>query len=87
MLKGRKPEILLIGIFLLALVIRLIYLNQIISTPVFQGLSADSEEYEYFARLILSGNFTPQDIIYLNPFYPFFLHLSFSCLVKALLLL
>ena len=76
-MKARKSEFLLIGIFLLALVIRFVYLNQIISTPVFNGLAADSEEYETFARTILAGNFTPKDIIYLNPFYPFFLALIY----------
>ena len=77
MSKVRKPEILLIGVFLLALAIRFIYLMQIIPTPIFNGLAADTEEYETFALTILWGNFTPKDIIYLNPFYPFFLALIY----------
>ena len=71
--KVLKPEILLIGVFILALSIRLLYLNQIISTPIFQGLALASEEYEVFALKILKGNLTHKDFIHLHPIYPFFL--------------
>ena len=73
LLKVCKPEILLTGIFLLALAIRLIYLSQVIHTPIFHGLVADTEKYDSFALHILKGNFTHKDFIYLNPLYPFFL--------------
>jgi len=72
-----KPEILLIGVFILALSIRFVYLNQIISTPIFHGLAVDSEKYESFAFHILKGNLTHKDFIYLNAFYPFFLALIY----------
>ncbi|MBW1855503.1 MAG: tetratricopeptide repeat protein [Deltaproteobacteria bacterium] len=72
-LKVIKPEILLIVVFILALFLRLVYLNQIISTPIFQGLAVDDEKYESFALQILKGNLTHKDFIYLNPLYPFFL--------------
>ncbi len=75
--KVLKPEILLIGVFILALIIRLVYLNQIISTPIFQGLAVDDEKYESFALQILKGNLTHKDFIYLNPLYPFFLSLIY----------
>ena len=75
--KWLKPEILLIGVFILALFIRLVYLNQIISTPIFQGLAADAEKYESFALQILKGNLTHKDFLYLNPLYPFFLALIY----------
>jgi len=72
-LKVLKPEILLIGVFILALSIRLLYINQIISTPIFQGLAVDTEKYNDFSLQILKGNLTHKDFIYLNPLYPFFL--------------
>jgi Tfp pilus assembly protein PilF/4-amino-4-deoxy-L-arabinose transferase-like glycosyltransferase len=75
--KVLKPEILLIGVFVLALFIRILYLNQIISTPIFQGLAVDDEKYESFALQILKGNLTHKDFIYLNPLYPFFLSLIY----------
>jgi len=68
-----KPEILLIGIFILALFIRLLYLSQLPSTPIFHGLAVDDEEYISLAVHILKGNITHKDFIYLNPLYPFFL--------------
>jgi len=76
-LKVLKPEILLIGVFILALFIRLVYLNQVISTPIFQGLAVDTEKYENFALQIIKGNLTYKDSIYLNPLYPFFLALIY----------
>ena len=72
-MKVLTPEILLAGIFVLALFIRLLYLNQIISTPIFHGLVVDAEKYDSFALHILKGNLTHKDFIYLNPLYPFFL--------------
>ena len=68
-----RPEILLAGIFLLALAIRLLYLSQVIHTPIFHGLVADAEKYDSLALYILKGNLTHKDFIYLNPLYPFFL--------------
>ena len=75
--KVLKPEILLIGVFILALLIRLLYLNQVISTPILHGLAVDDEKYESFALQILEGNLTHKDSIYLNPLYPFFLALIY----------
>ena len=76
-LKALKPEFLLIAIFILAILIRLLYLNQIASTPVYYGLAMDSDKYDTLATYILQGNFTHKDFIYLNPLYPFFLALIY----------
>ena len=62
-----RPEILIVVVFIFSLCIRLVYLNQLISTPIFQGLAADSEKYESFALQILGGDFTHRDFLYLNP--------------------
>jgi len=72
-----KPEMFLIGVFILALSIRLLYLKQIISTPIFHGLAVDVDKCESFAFQILNGNYTHKDFIYLSPFYPFFLTLVY----------
>jgi len=68
---------LLIGIIILALALRLLYIKQIISTPLFDGLVTDTEKYQEIALYILKGNFTHPSSIYLNPLYPFFLSLIY----------
>ena len=60
----------IIGI--LALVIRLIFLFQIRTTPLFNFLAADTGDFEKFALEILQGNLLSRETIYFNPFYPFF---------------
>ena len=67
------PALLLIGIFLLALLIRVLYIKQILPTPIFFGLATDAGKYDLFALQILKGNLIYKDSIYLNPLYPFFL--------------
>ncbi len=71
------PAILLIGIFIGALLIRLLYIKQVLPTPIFSGLATDAEEYNSLALHILRGNFTLKDFIYLNSLYPFFLALIY----------
>ena len=76
-LKLQKSELILAGIFLLSLVLRLIYLYQLKSTPIFGFFTVDSEYYDKFALKILAGNLTFKETIYLNPLYPFFLALIY----------
>ena len=73
LMKRLTPELLLIGIFIFALFIRLLYLKQMLPTPLFHGLIADTEKFDSLALKILKGDFTHQEFIYLNPLYPFFL--------------
>jgi len=77
-LKLLNPRVIFIGIFMLTLALRLLYLTQVISTPIAQGLATDSNEYDNFSLQILNGNLTHKDFIYLNPFYPFFLASVYS---------
>jgi len=67
-------------VFLVALSLRVVYLSQIISTPLFHGLVPDSEQYQQLALRILKGDFTHREFIYLNPLYPFFLALGYLIL-------
>jgi len=69
-----KNYILLAGIFILSVAIRLIYLYQLKSSPLFEGSFAiDSGFYDTFALKILDGNFLYKNSLCLNPLYPFFL--------------
>ena len=45
-----------LGIFLLALVLRLVYLAEIAATPYFDTLVLDAEEYDRLAEQLLQGN-------------------------------
>jgi tetratricopeptide (TPR) repeat protein len=72
-LTGFKPWIPVIAVFVLALVIRLLYLNQVASVPVFHKLAIDAKEYHGLANQILRGNLAHPDSVYMNPLYPFFL--------------
>ncbi len=76
--RALRPEILLLGAFILALCVRMLYINQIASTPLLHGLALDSKEYDSLSIEILKGNFTHQDFVYLNAFYPFFLASIYS---------
>jgi len=68
-----RSKLLLSGVIVLALLLRLIYLFQIRSTPLFDFLAADSGDFEKFALKILQCDFIYQPSLYFNPFYPFFL--------------
>ena len=72
-----RSKLLLSGIIALALLLRLIYLFQIRSTPLFDFLAADSGDFEKFALKILQGDFFYQPSLYFNPFYPFYLSLIY----------
>lgn len=61
------------AVFLLALAVRLIYLSQVVSTPVFLGLSMDSNLYDKLAMQIVKGDWGHKDSMFLNEFYQFFL--------------
>ncbi len=69
--------IILIGIFILSLVIRFVYLYQLKTSPLFGFFAADSATYDKFALEILDGNFIYKDSVFLHPLYPFFLSLIY----------
>ena len=48
-------RIILLVVFIIALTIRFIYLYQVVQTPIFQGLSVDTEEYDKFALEIVKA--------------------------------
>lgn len=75
--KYLNTQKILIGIFTFALIIRLIYISQLISTPVYSGLVLDTEAFDNLATHILNHNFSHPDFMYVNPFYPFFLALIY----------
>jgi len=67
--------VLLGAIVLAALVIRLVYLQQIRSIPFFYELVSDAEKYDDWAKAIAGGNWLGEDVFYQAPLYPYFLAL------------
>jgi len=68
-----RPPVIVAIIAILALGLRLIFLFQIRTTPLFNFLAADTSDFEKFALEIVRGNLLSRETIYFNPFYPFFL--------------
>jgi len=62
-----------VAIFFLAFCLRLLYLFQIESIPLFYHLAADSRIYDEWAQQIASGNWLGQGVFYQAPLYPYFL--------------
>ncbi len=68
----------LLGIFLLALVVRVTYLLQLRSSPFFNFYMGDGQGYHEWANEIASGNWLGQEVFYQAPLYPYFLGLLYT---------
>jgi tetratricopeptide (TPR) repeat protein len=64
---------LLVGLFLLAFVIRLIYLNQIKSSPYFDTPQIDALWHYNWAKEIAGGDWIGKEVFFRAPLYPYFL--------------
>ena len=62
-----------LGLFILAFCVRLIYLFQIESIPVFYHLPGDPLAYDQWAQRIAGGDWIGQGVFYQAPLYPYFL--------------
>jgi tetratricopeptide (TPR) repeat protein len=60
-------------IFAAALALRLIYLLQIQSIPLFYHLAGDGRTYDEWAQRIAAGDWLGQGVFYQAPLYPYFL--------------
>jgi tetratricopeptide (TPR) repeat protein len=73
-LLSKIPErYLLIGLFLLALILRLIYLWEIKDNPFFENLILDPLAYDTWAQQISQGDWIGSQVFYQPPLYPYFL--------------
>ncbi len=61
------------AIIVVALLIRLIYLYQIESIPLFYHLAGDGRTYHEWAQRIAAGDWLGQGVFYQAPLYPYFL--------------
>src|SRR5262245_33105910 len=71
-LRKPKPRWFLL-IFGCALVLRLTYLWQVESIPLFYNLAGDGRAYDEWAQRIAAGDWLGQGVFYQAPLYPYFL--------------
>lgn len=64
-----------LAIFVFALTLRLTYLFQIESIPLFYNLPGDPRTYDDWAQRIAAGDWLGQGVFYQAPLYPYFLAL------------
>ena len=69
----QKETFLIVGLFLLAFVIRLIYLNQIRSNPYFDTPQIDELWHHNWAKEIAGGNWLGKEVFFRAPLYIYFL--------------
>ena len=71
---------LLLGVALLALVVRLVYVWQISQAPFFTLRIGDADAYHQWALRIASGDWFGEGAFYQAPLYPYFLAVLYSVL-------
>jgi tetratricopeptide (TPR) repeat protein len=73
-----KETFLIVGLFLLAFLIRLIYLNQIKSNPFFDTPQIDELWHDSWAKEIAGGNWVGKEVFFRAPLYPYFLGVLYT---------
>ena len=61
------------GIFCVAFLVRLFYLFQIQSIPLFYNLAGDGRTYDEWAQRMVAGDWLGSGVFYQAPLYPYFL--------------
>jgi Tfp pilus assembly protein PilF len=74
----RRQLLFIIALFVLAFGVRLIYLLQIQSSPMFDTLSMCAEYHDQWAQMILQGEDLHQGVFFRAPFYAYFLALVYK---------
>ena len=60
-------------IFAVALAVRMVYLWQIESIPLFHNLAGDGRTYDEWAQRLAAGDWMGREVFYQAPLYPYFL--------------
>jgi tetratricopeptide (TPR) repeat protein len=82
----RKEVWIYLGIWVFALLLRVVYLWQIRKSPMLSVLMSDSQSYDAWAQEIARGNWLGDKIFYQAPLYPYFLGLLYAVFGHNLLL-
>jgi tetratricopeptide (TPR) repeat protein len=73
-----KETLLIVGLFFLAFVVRLIYLNQIKSNPYFDTSQFNALWNHNWAKKIAGGDFLGKQAFFRAPLYPYFLGILYA---------
>jgi Tfp pilus assembly protein PilF/4-amino-4-deoxy-L-arabinose transferase-like glycosyltransferase len=84
--RGRSSLLWLLGIFGLALAIRLLHIWQIHAAPFFDLRLGDAAAYDAWARRIVGGDWIGHDVFYQAPLYPYFLALVYATFGNSVLI-
>ena len=74
----QKETLLVVGLFLLAFLIRLIYLNQIKLGPYFDTPQIDALWHHNWAKEIAGGDWIGKEVFFRAPLYPYFLGILYA---------
>jgi len=69
----QSTKFILLAILILAVAVRIVYLGQIATSPIYQVLQIDSQWYAEYALRIAGGELTDGQPFYRAPLYPYFL--------------
>jgi tetratricopeptide (TPR) repeat protein len=72
-------------IFAVALLVRLIHVYQLRSSPFFDVLMGDAHGYDQWAQRIAGGDWIGSDVFYQAPLYPYFLAVIYATFERDLL--
>jgi Tfp pilus assembly protein PilF/4-amino-4-deoxy-L-arabinose transferase-like glycosyltransferase len=82
---ARSHTFWLLGLFGLALALRLIHIWQIHAAPFFDLRLGDAAAYDAWARQIVGGDWIGHDVFYQAPLYPYFLALVYATIGHSVL--
>ena len=87
MLKGLRERywVILLGVWLAAFSVRLLYLWQIHNAPFFDLRIGDAEAYHEWAKRIAAGDWLGRGVFYQAPLYPYFLAAVYRILDDSIL--
>jgi tetratricopeptide (TPR) repeat protein len=74
----QKETFLIVGLFLLAFAVRLLYLNQIKSNPYFDTPQIDELWHHNWAKEIAGGEWIGKEVFFRAPLYPYFLGILYA---------
>jgi tetratricopeptide (TPR) repeat protein len=81
----RHATIAYVFVWVLALVVRVIYLWQLRNAPVFAMLLGDAAAYDTWARRIANGDWLGKGVFYQAPLYPYLLGALYTLFGRSLL--
>ena len=73
-------------IFVVALIVRLVHLWQLQSSPFFDTLLGDASGYDKWAQRLAAGDWIGSDVFYQAPLYPYFLGVLYAVFGRDLLI-